>query len=170
MAGELTRKDLEAALHDAVQAALEAERQESQRRKAAEDLDEDEREQLARRLKRVKLWAGAAVTCVTLATTVGAWVYTRGQRDEAAANRELHQDATMGTTKAALEEHVKADGAARREQTTTLRNIGALTIEQGNDQRTILLKSAPKSVREALEDKPPTLVEAEGLVRRAPIP
>jgi high-affinity Fe2+/Pb2+ permease len=170
MAGELTRQDLEAALHDAVEAALEAERQESQRRRAAEDFDEDEREQLARRLKRVQAWAGAAVACVTFASGGAAWVYARGQRDQAAAAHELQQDATIETTKAALKEHVEAEGAARREQSTTLRNMGALTIEQGNDQRTILLKSAPKSVREELEDKPPALVEAEGLVLRAPTP
>jgi hypothetical protein len=166
MGAELTRDDLRAAVQEAVEQARESERQDSAERFAQHEADELELTQLQRRIKRIKVWAGAAVAVVTAVASVGAWVYARGQKAQADETREITQDAKIGTNANALDEHTKASDEAHKGQDNRIKNLGALQIEQGNDQRRILIKSAPKRVRAELEKKPDKLVEAEGAVLR----
>jgi hypothetical protein len=171
---EAAPAELLSAIQDAVDSAVSA-ALEQERKTVAEatttafltaSADEDEREDLARRLKRVKVIAGALVSIVTALASVGAWVYARGEEAKADEQHELEQDRVLGSTKEALDSHVEDSKAEAKESEVRLRNIGALQIEQGNDQRKILLESAPRSVRAKHKDKPPELLEAEGRVLR----
>jgi hypothetical protein len=167
--GELLHA-IQTAVDSAVGAALEQERKTVTAATTTAFLtasaDEDERDELARRLKRVKVVAGVMVSLVTALASVGAWVYARGEEAKADEQHELEQDRVLGSTKVALDSHVVESKADAEESEVRMRNIGALQIEQGNDQRKILLESAPRAVRARNKDKPPELLEAEGRVLR----
>lgn len=161
---------IQTAVDSAVGAALETERRTVTAATTTALLtasaDEDEREDLERRLKRVKIIAGVAVSLVTALSSVGAWVYARGEEAKADEQHELEQDRVLGSTKIALDSHVVESKVDAEQSEVRMRNIGALQIEQGNDQRKILLESAPRAVRAKHKDKPPELLEAEGRVLR----
>ena len=127
---------------------------------------EVERDQADSKLKRVKLWAGCAVSVVVIGSALFTWIYGRGQDAQAQTQHEAAQDAGIAGASVRIESLEKTTTKASADQSEKIRNLGALQIEQGNDQRHILLKSAPKSVREELEKKPDELIEAEGRVLR----
>ena len=58
-------------------------------------------------------------------------------------------------------EALRSDASASK-----IKNLGALQIEQGNDQRAILIDSAPARVAKKRKSKPPSLVAAEAAVLR----
>lgn len=123
---------------------------------------EVDRDAALRSGKRVKFWAG--FICAAVVSTSGGltWVYSRGEQAQAAASHETNQDRRIQTNAA----QAAANSAANVQRDQRIRNLGALQIEQGNDQRRILIKSAPKAVREEMAEKPATLTKAEGAVLR----
>ena len=101
-----------------------------------------------------------------IASTVGSVIYARGQQDEAVKVHELEQDNRITNTAASFAAHRRDAAKVALENATKIRNMGALQIEQGNDQRAILLDSAPKKVAEKRKTKPVALQSAEAAVRR----
>ena len=116
--------------------------------------------------KRVKFWAG--FICAAVVSTSGGltWVYSRGEQAQAAASHETSQDHRIQTNAAQAAANSAHSIERDKLQGERIRNLGALQIEQGNDQRRILIKSAPKAVRAELAEKPETLKKAEGAVLR----
>jgi hypothetical protein len=123
---------------------------------------EIDRDRALETTRRVKFWAGFIVAAVTTAATGVTWVYSRGAQDAAVQQHEVTQDEHIRQNSQAA----AANAVASVGRDEKIKNLGALQIEQGNDQRAILIKSAPKSVREEMAEKPDTLKAAEGRVLR----
>lgn len=126
----------------------------------------DDHARLAAQVKRARTLAAALVAVVTAASGAGAYVYAQGAAAEAKEAHEAAQDEAIRDSTEALKAHQRYADRAFKEQATKIRNLGALQIEQGNDQRAILIDSAPKQVRSQHAKKPSALVEAEGRVLR----
>lgn len=126
---------------------------------AASEIDRDAAIQSA---KRVKFWAGILVSAVTVTAGGVAWIYGRGAQAQVAATHEKTQDRKIGVNAVSA----AANAAANLGHNEKIKHLGALQIEQGNDQRNILIKSAPRAVREELGEKPEALIAAEGRVLR----
>jgi len=157
--------ELEQSIQSAVARAIgDATEQQRSARVAAEVEAEAE---AGRAWKRAQAIIAGVVAAAGVAVGVVAWIYQQGGLAEAEVSHEAAQDARVDRLTEQFEAHVKAAKAATEAQADALRNIGALQIEQGADQRKILLESAPQSVREANEEKPAPLVEAEGRVLRS---
>ncbi len=123
-------------------------------------------EESDRKIRRVKQWSAVMAAAASAAAAFLMWVFGQGQVAQAAVNRETQQDAAIQTTKTVLHNHLESATERDREWLRKLSNLGALQLEQGDDQRNILLQSAPKKVRKAHKKKPADLVTAEGAVRR----
>ncbi len=126
---------------------------------AATEIDRD---MAIRTAKRVKFWGGLIVALAVTTSGGITWVYSRGAQAQVAKTHETKQDERIGVNAAST----AANAAASVVRDEKIRNLGALAIEQGNDQRSILIKSAPKAVREEMAEKPDSLLAAEGAVLR----
>ena len=162
----ITKAQLEKLGGDMVDRALKRQRETSDAHLASVAADAGEQQDLTAKLKRVKVWAAALVAVAVGVSGVSPVIYTRGQEDATRATKELEQDTRISNTAAAFAAHRRQAAEMVSEQAQKLRNMGALQIEQGNDQRSILLDSAPKSVAEKHKAKPDALQDAEATVRR----
>lgn len=112
----------------------------------------------------------AAASVATIVVTVGgaavgvtSWVWARSGEAAVQEQRLTGTERRIDAVDRALERHVEEARAASDRQDEALRAIGALQLEQGEEQRRILLKIAPRGTS---ADKPPSLREAEARVRR----
>ncbi len=111
-----------------------------------------------------------AASVATLVVTVGgaavgltSWVWAASSEAAVQEQRLTGTEKRIEDVDRALERHVAEARAASDRQDEALKAIGALQLEQGEDQRRILLKIAPRGTS---ADKPPALREAEARVRR----
>ena len=164
MEGAAELEGLEARVREAVAQAVGDARAQQRAGAAAAEVD---REQLVdQRVRRWQAIVAVTVAVGTLAVGGVTWVYQRGGAAQAQALHETAQDTQISELAAALERHLAEANATAESQRRALRDLGALQIEQGHDQRKILLRSAPPRVREELEERPAKLVEAERRVMR----
>lgn len=123
-------------------------------------------ENYTHKLKRVKVWAVAIVAVISGTVTAAAAVYARGQQAQEDEAHEKMQDTRLDNAAASFVAHEAAEAQRSGSNATKIRNLGALQIEQGNDQRAILIDSAPARVAKKRKTKPDTLLAAEAAVLR----
>jgi len=112
----------------------------------------------------------SAASVATIVVTVGgaavgmtSWVWARSGEAAVQEQRLTGTEQRIEAVDRALERHVEEARAASDRQDEALKAIGALQLEQGEEQRRILLEIAPRGTSSA---KPPALREAEARVRR----
>lgn len=151
---------------DVVGSVLKRHREESEAHQLTADASASIQDDLTNRLKRAKVWAAAAVSVTIATSSVASVIYARGQADAARETKELQQDARISNTAASFAAHRLQAAKVASEQAEKIRHMGALQIEQGADQRAILLDIAPKGVAVKYRAKPDALKDAEATVRR----
>lgn len=114
-------------------------------------------------LKTLSGIVGIAVAVGGAAVGFTSWVWASSADS---AKRDMRLEAVETHTEkvdAALRKHVENATAATMRQDQAIRDLGALQLEQGEDQRRILLRIAPRGTK---SEKSPELREAEARVRR----
>lgn len=111
-----------------------------------------------------------AAALVTIILGVGgatagltSWIWARSQDEALAATRIDQNSQATRAVRQDLAEHIEESTATLAAQTATLRDLGALSLEQAEDQRQILLELVPRSKH---RKKSSSLREAESRVRR----
>ena len=157
----------EAALHPEVERAIRRAVADATRVRTVEARpvpDDDDAAKLAARLRWLQTSLGLAVAVITAGGAAAGWVWLQGAASAEAQAHEARQDADIAETGRVLREHVREAEAAQAAQARQLRAIGALQVVQGDEQRRILLRSLPAAGRDALQDKPQVLLDAERAV------
>ncbi len=111
---------------------------------------------------KVKLVAASLSAAGVLVAAVVTFIYSRGQAAEADGFVEKDQNRRILVN----EQGIETQRGMALAQQAQIRNLGALQIEQGNDQRAMLLEGLPESSKKKHKNKPDKLKAAEGAVLR----
>lgn len=115
-------------------------------------------------LERLGVTVAVVVSVGGAAVGVTSWVWSQSGD---VARREIQIERNRAAVEEVgerLEEHIENAAIATKHQDQAIRALGALQLEQGADQRSMLLELTPRPSK--FRNKPPALEEAEKAVRR----
>jgi hypothetical protein len=151
----------------AVSSAMAEREQLDHARRAEWEVDREQAwEARLRRAKLVATFAAAIATVLGVAWTVLVWYGDTRQRGATRDAWEQSVDERAVQHRQALEGHTSQSEEVHGEIRRTVRDLGALQLEQATDQRRLLLRTLDPADRRRYERKSPELRSAEAKVRR----